>query len=152
MARNNDRNRILAVCRADRTGGFWVADLIRNLTVRSRFAERNGDQRRPNLFLKVSASHIERHGKSFSFTREIFVQLFLSAKQCWVRRILNKIGKMNGPRAIAIPQNRRQSLIAGDKSEPSDRGGNDFARQAHECSSTSHDAAEPKSMFRSPLL
>jgi nudix-type nucleoside diphosphatase (YffH/AdpP family) len=59
MARRDNRNRVLAIRRAHRPDRTRVADLLGDLAVATGLAERNGQQRCPDLFLKLRADKLQ---------------------------------------------------------------------------------------------
>src|ERR1700729_3016262 len=75
VARNNDRDGISSVRRSDGARGFWIAQLIRQLSVAPCFSKWNGQKRFPHLVLKTCASHVQRKRKRLPFAREILLQL-----------------------------------------------------------------------------
>jgi hypothetical protein len=72
MARDNDRYRISSVRSAHSSRSTRVAELFRELSVAFRFSKPYGEQGFPHVFLKTSASHIERDRKCLSLSGEVF--------------------------------------------------------------------------------
>src|ERR1700677_1009648 len=77
VARHNDGDGISPIRRADRPGGLWISQLIRQLSVAPCLAKWNSQERFPHLVLKTGASHVQRKGERLPFAREVLLQLTL---------------------------------------------------------------------------
>ena len=88
VARRDDRDRIAPVRRPDRAHRLGCADLAGNLRIGPRFAERNGEQRSPNLFLEFGPGEIELEVERLPPAGEIIRQLPFGFQQNRVARIL----------------------------------------------------------------
>src|SRR3954471_7212809 len=72
VARRDDRDRIPAIRRPDRAERRRLADLFRDLAVAAGLAERNREERFPDLPLKLRAGKIEPQIEGFPLAGKIF--------------------------------------------------------------------------------
>src|ERR1700753_3979122 len=131
MTRYQDRERIAAIRRPNRTRRFWIAELVRELTVGASLTKRNAKQCFPNLFLESSSLHVERYAEGISLSGEIFFELTLGANQNRMLRALDQLRESNPPGIVIFPKNGHQPFVASDQLELSYRGCNIFVRQRH---------------------
>jgi hypothetical protein len=83
VARNNDRDRVVAVGQADGASGARSADLFCNLTIGPGLTERDRQQRLPDSPLKLGASQIELEVEGGELAGKLRVQLV----HCVVERL-----------------------------------------------------------------
>jgi hypothetical protein len=113
MARRHDRQGIPAVRRADRARGAWMPDLLRNLRVRSRLSERDGQQRVPHLALKRRPRHVELQRESFPPAREVLGELTLGLDEHRMPGVFSLDIQPNAMWPLVLPQDRRKPLVRG---------------------------------------
>src|SRR5437879_5632469 len=90
MARRDDRDRIAAVRGADGAHGRGMPDLIGDLRVAARLAERNREQRVPHLLLERGPDEIELEIEDLAPAREILRELALGGEQHRMPRVLGR--------------------------------------------------------------
>ena len=79
MAGNQDGHFVLPVGGGNGADGFGIVQTLRLLLVATRFAVRNRQERIPCLLLKFGTDLLQRRGKGFQTTLEVYVQ-FLPQK------------------------------------------------------------------------
>ena len=106
VAWRDDGNGIFPIRSAHGTHRLRVADLLRDLRVIARFAERNGEQGIPHLLLKFSASEIERQGKFGEIPRKIRRKLVLCLDQHGVGGMFLHRAEADAVRIVIFPKDR----------------------------------------------
>ena len=121
MARRDNRNRILAIRRTHRPDRTRVADLLGDLAVAAGFAERNGQQRCPDLFLELRADKLQIQLEMMAAAGEVFAQLLRRAQQ---NRIVRRFAHRAEPHPagfVVFPEDGRQSRAVRNQLQLADR-------------------------------
>src|SRR5215467_13703927 len=105
MARDDDRYWVSTVCCTNCPRGLRIAKLFCKLTVCASLTEWDAEECLPNLLLKASASHVERHRKGIPPAHEIFVQFLLSSNQYRVFRTFEHFRETNTAWIVVVPKN-----------------------------------------------
>ena len=126
MTRRHDRQRVSAVRGADGARGAWMPDLLRDLRVRPRLAERDRQQCIPHLALKRRSRHIELQGESLPPAREVLGELTLRFDEHRMPCILGLEVHAHAKRPIVFPQDRREPIVGRHECERPHRGAHVF--------------------------
>jgi len=121
MAGGNNRDRVLAIRRAHRPNGAWIADLLGNLAIAARLSVRDGQQRLPNLFLKVRASKIQFQLEAISRAGKVFLQLLNGTHKNRVVRGFVHRAQPHPVWLVVFPEDGRQSCIFRHQLQFADR-------------------------------
>ncbi len=109
MTRRNNRNRVLAIRRAHRPHCARVADLFGDLAVAAGFAERDGQQRCPDLLLERRAGKIQLQFETLASASEVFTQLLGGAHQDRVARRFAHRSQTHPVGFVVFPEDGCQS-------------------------------------------
>jgi hypothetical protein len=117
MARNDDRERVTAVCGADSARGCGAAQLAGLLTVGDGLAVGNRPQDPPGRLLKLGATRIQRQVEGSAATREVLTELSCGRFE---NRMISRFDVKGRRWFSARPENRREALIADHQHEFAD--------------------------------
>jgi hypothetical protein len=129
MAWHNDRYWISSVSLAYRPCRTRVSQLRCKLSVAYRSAKRYGQQRRPHVFLKTSASHVERNGECSPPPAKVFVELSFRLDENRMSPILDHLAQAHTTRTVIFPQNCNKPIAARDQLQLSDGRLNRFVSE-----------------------
>jgi len=114
VARDDDRQRISTVRRADGTHRPGMTDLLGNLRIRPGLAERDRPQRVPHVALEGGARWIQRHGKALAASREVLRELALGFDEQRVRGVFARDVQSDSAWAIVLPEDCREAPVGRD--------------------------------------
>ncbi len=129
MARDDDRNRILAIRQADGANGRGLADCLCLLAVAASLAVRNFCESLPCPELKWGATHIKGYLKVAELSGKVSVELGNDGGE--MDRILDGLGGYLKVMTLAIQIEPTKSFFRGDQTNRADHRGNDAMTRLH---------------------
>jgi hypothetical protein len=120
VAWRDDRHRIPAIGGADGSPGLRTADLGCDLAVRSRLAERNGQQSVPHLSLERCPGDVQLQRERLPLAGEVLGKLTLRFHQHGMGGLLAIDVQPDPARTVVFPQDGSEAVIRGDQLEPAD--------------------------------
>src|SRR6202167_4921872 len=128
---HNDRDGISSVRRTNRTRGFWISQLIGQLSVAPCLSKWNCQERFPHLVLKTCASHVQRKRERLPAAREVLFQLTFCFTKYRVTRVFQQFVQANPARVFLLPKDGHEAFVASNKLQLANRGSGKLIRQTH---------------------
>ena len=112
MARTEDGDRVLAVGGPDGPHRRRAADLPCQLAVGAGLAERDAEERVPDLLLERGAPVVQPEGELLALPGEVFAELALGLDEDRVVRVLHAGVQSHALRIVALPQDGGETRVA----------------------------------------
>lgn len=121
VAGGDDRDRVAAVGGAHRPRRGGAAERAGDLSVAARLAERYRQQRVPHALLEIGAPEIQRQIEGLAPPREIIGELRLGLDQDRMTGVFDHRAELHAQRIVVRPEDRNETLFAGDQRQQPDR-------------------------------